>query len=60
MHRLLRFHTDQSGATAIEYALIATLLSVAIIAGVTLTGEGVETLWDSIASKVATALGGGS
>ena len=57
MHRLLRFHTDQSGATAIEYALIATLIAVAIIASVTLAGESIQTLYESIASEVALALG---
>ena len=60
MHKLLRFHTDESGATAIEYAVIAALLSIAIIAGVTLTGEEVRTMWEGISSKVAAALGGGS
>jgi len=33
-----RFANDESGATAIEYGLIATLISVAIIAGATVLG----------------------
>ncbi|MFD1913043.1 Flp family type IVb pilin [Halodurantibacterium flavum] len=33
MKLLSRFAKDESGATAIEYGLIAALLSVAIIAG---------------------------
>jgi pilus assembly protein Flp/PilA len=57
MKALLRFRTDESGATAIEYALIATLIAVAIIASVTLAGESVQTLYESISSKVALALG---
>ncbi len=57
MNAFLRFHTDESGATAIEYALIATLIAVAIIAGVTLAGGSVQTLWGDISSKVAAALG---
>ena len=33
-----KFISDSSGATAIEYALIATLISVAIIGGATSMG----------------------
>ena len=33
-----RFVKNESGATAIEYGLIAGLISVAIIAGITLIG----------------------
>ena len=40
MKTLLRkFAADQSGATAIEYGLIATLVGVAIIVGATLLGS---------------------
>ena len=35
---IARFVKDESGATAIEYGLIAALISVAIIAGGTLLG----------------------
>jgi pilus assembly protein Flp/PilA len=56
MNTLLRFYRDESGATAIEYALIAALLSIVIIGGVTLTGESLQSLYGSIASKVAAAL----
>ncbi|MFD1329643.1 Flp family type IVb pilin [Mycoplana ramosa] len=34
-----RFLKDESGATAIEYGLIAALISVALIAGATALGE---------------------
>ena len=34
-----RFVKDQSGATAIEYGLIASLIGVAIIGAVTTTGS---------------------
>ena len=57
MNSLLRFHLDESGATAIEYAVIATLIAVAIIGSVTLAGESVQALWGDISSKVALALG---
>lgn len=49
-----RFLNDEEGVTAIEYALIASLIAVVIIAAVTTTGNRVcETFRD-----VATALGG--
>ncbi len=57
MHRtLLRLYKDEIGATAIEYALIATLISVAIVGGVSLAGGSVQILYDDIASKVTAAL----
>ncbi len=57
MHRtLLRLYSDETGAAAIEYALIAVLLSVAIVGGVTLAGGSVQTLYGSISSRVADAL----
>lgn len=34
-----RFLNDENGATAIEYALIAILISVSLIAGSTLIGN---------------------
>lgn len=48
-----RFVKDESGATAIEYGLIAGLISVAIIAAVTLVGGNLSTTF----GKVATSLG---
>ena len=39
MRRLVeRFLRDESGATAIEYALVASLISIAIVAGATAIG----------------------
>lgn len=48
------FAKDESGATAIEYGLIAALLSVAIIAAITtVSGE-----LDKTYTKVGTSLAG--
>jgi pilus assembly protein Flp/PilA len=44
-----RFANDESGATAIEYGLIATLIAVAIIAGATLVGQQLGTTFSYIA-----------
>jgi pilus assembly protein Flp/PilA len=45
---LRRFASDQTGATAIEYALIAAGISVAIAATVMLLGTRVRGLFESI------------
>jgi pilus assembly protein Flp/PilA len=47
--------TDQDGATAIEYGLIAGLIAVAIITAVTLVGTDLSGLFNGIAGKVAAA-----
>lgn len=50
---LSRFVRDESGATAIEYGLIAALIAVAIIAAVTALGGALSTTF----GKVTTGLG---
>ena len=40
-----RFLRDEGGATAIEYALIATLISIVILASVTSIGSTIKTLF---------------
>ena len=43
MYKLLKsFASDQSGATAIEYALIASLIAVAIVGALTSLGKGLS------------------
>jgi pilus assembly protein Flp/PilA len=48
-----RFAKDESGATAIEYGLIAALISIAIIVAATNLGTNVSAAFQ----KVATATG---
>ena len=58
---LIRFLHDESGATAIEYALIGVLVSVGIIAAVTVVGGQVSSLFGRVETKttsVITAAGG--
>jgi pilus assembly protein Flp/PilA len=43
---------DESGVTAIEYALIAALIAVAAIAAFTLVGTSLSSTFSSIASQV--------
>ncbi|MBL0848664.1 MAG: Flp family type IVb pilin [Candidatus Liberibacter ctenarytainae] len=43
---------DESGATAIEYGLIASLIAVAIIAGATKVGTSLKTSFEKIATSI--------
>ncbi len=47
-----RFAQDESGATAIEYGLIAALIAVVLIAGATMVGTQLNALFESIAGKI--------
>ena len=56
MTRLIsRFLADESAATAIEYALIATLVSMATIIGVTAMADAVQTSFSSQGDAVQEA-----
>lgn len=53
MKKLVRcFLADESGATAIEYGLIAAGISVAIIAVVNTLGTNLNTTFSSISSQL--------
>ncbi|PTW62706.1 pilus assembly protein Flp/PilA [Breoghania corrubedonensis] len=47
-----RFVKDESGATAIEYGLIAALISVAIITILTTLGTNLNTTFKSVSDKL--------
>jgi pilus assembly protein Flp/PilA len=53
--RLRQFATDQTGATSIEYALIAVLVGIAIITAVTALGDSLQSIFETVASTVDTA-----
>ena len=50
-----RFAQDESGATAIEYGLIAALISVALIAAATLVGGSLGGVFNLINTKLTAA-----
>jgi pilus assembly protein Flp/PilA len=50
-----RFAADESGATAIEYGLIAAGISVAIITVVNSLGTQLKSTFSNISSQLATA-----
>jgi pilus assembly protein Flp/PilA len=45
---------NNSGATAIEYGLIAALIGVVIISALTTLGKEMETQFEAIATKIKT------
>lgn len=47
-----RFLKDESGATAIEYGLIAGLIAVGIIVAATSLGESLTNLFDHISGEL--------
>ena len=54
---MIKFFSDESGATAIEYGLIAALVSVAIIVALTTLGDSLDTLFTNIADTVSANAG---
>ena len=52
MKTVARFMNDESGATAIEYGMIAALISVGIIAAATTLGNGLAGLFNGIGNKL--------
>ena len=47
-----RFLKDESGATAIEYGLIAALISVALVAGATTLGTNIGDTFNNLATEM--------
>jgi pilus assembly protein Flp/PilA len=50
---MTRFVRDESGATAIEYGLIAALMAVAVIAAITALRPKMEASFGAIGDKMA-------
>lgn len=53
----MNFWNDESGATAIEYGLIASLIAVAIIGGFSALAQAISDLWGANNGKIQTGLG---
>jgi pilus assembly protein Flp/PilA len=52
----LSFIDDEDGATAIEYALIASLVSIFIIGALLLVNDSIAQMFDYISSAITNAL----
>lgn len=52
MQKIFAFAKDESGATAIEYGLIAALVGVGIIVGAGVLGTNLNSLFNNIGTKL--------
>jgi len=57
---LIELIKDDNGATAIEYGLIAALVSVAGITALTAMGGGLQTMFTAVATELNNAVGTGT
>ncbi|MBX9592139.1 MAG: Flp family type IVb pilin [Hyphomonadaceae bacterium] len=57
---IARFVKDESGATAIEYGLIAALIAVVIIGGAQALGTQVRAAFNTVATAMSGAGAGGA
>ena len=55
MKTLINFVKDESGATAIEYGLIAALVAVGLIAALTALGESLSAIFRTVSSELDSA-----
>ena len=53
MKKFMSFMKDESGATAIEYGLIAGLIAVVIITAVTNSGTSLNGVFGTVASELS-------
>jgi len=51
---ITRFLKDESGATAIEYGLIAALIAVVLVTGVTAVGTKLSGTFNTVQTKLPT------
>jgi pilus assembly protein Flp/PilA len=58
LKQIKSFCADESGATAIEYGLIAALVSVAAIGALTTMGDTLNTLFTTVSNSMNTAVAG--
>lgn len=55
MKTFIKLFKDESGATAIEYGLIAALIAIVIITGITAVGTALNTKFGEVATTVGSA-----
>ncbi len=55
---IIRFLKDDSGATAIEYGLLAALIGLAIVAGATALGSTLNAFFTSIGTTLSASAPG--
>ena len=55
MNTLKNFLFDESGATAIEYGLIAALISIVLVVTLALVGTNLDSVFSTISDELAGA-----
>lgn len=55
LHLFLKLNKNESGATAIEYGLIAALVAVALIGALTALGTDLDLLFDAVSLGLTNA-----
>jgi len=60
MVQILQFLSDEDGATALEYGMLAALIAASIVASVTNLGQVAVQTFNFITNAMQAALGGGS
>ncbi|MCB9947727.1 MAG: Flp family type IVb pilin [Rhodospirillaceae bacterium] len=58
LRKIRKFVTGKEGATAIEYGLIAALVSVAAITALGAMGENLSTMFSTVANELDSAVDG--
>lgn len=51
-----RLCQEESGATAVEYGLIAALMTLGLVGALSATGDGTSDKWEGVATDVDTAM----
>ena len=57
--KMIAFVRDEDGATAIEYGLIAALVSVAAIGALSAMGDSLSSMFNMVSSELTSAANGG-
>ncbi|WP_409456570.1 Flp family type IVb pilin [Rhizobium lusitanum] len=60
MRSVRRFFNDRTGATVIEYGLIAALMSAAIISGVGAFGGSLATVFNTLSNTIQNSAASGN
>ncbi|MGF9650242.1 Flp family type IVb pilin [Pseudarthrobacter oxydans] len=55
-HLMNRLHSEEKGATAVEYGIMVALIAVVIIVAVTLLGDNLSTMFDNVGGAVPTVM----
>ena len=53
MDKLMQYLSDESGASAAEYALILALVAIVIIGGLTILGTTINVVLNTMAADIA-------